>query len=136
MTVQYFTPDGMTQPTPYHHVAVGSGTRHVHVAGQIARLADGTPVAQGDLAGQVAQALRNTATGLTGVGATFDDVLRLTFYVTDWKPEKIGEFMAGVEQVAEEIGLTLPLPPTSLIGVDFLFEPDVLVEVEATALID
>ncbi|PBC51754.1 MULTISPECIES: RidA family protein [Rhodococcus] len=136
MTVQYFTPDGMTQPTPYHHVAVGSGTRHVHVAGQIARLADGTPVAQGDLAGQVAQALRNTATGLTGVGATFDDVLRLTFYVTDWKPEKIGEFMAGVEQVAEEIGLTLPLPPTSLIGVDYLFEPDVLVEVEATALID
>ncbi|NHU42157.1 Rid family hydrolase [Rhodococcus sp. A14] len=103
---------------------------------QIARLADGTPVAQGDLAGQVAQALRNTATGLTGVGATFDDVLRLTFYVTDWKPEKIGEFMAGVEQVAEEIGLTLPLPPTSLIGVDYLFEPDVLVEVEATALID
>ena len=70
------------------------------------------------------------------MGATFDDVLRLTFYVTDWKPEKIGEFMAGVEQVAEEIGLTLPLPPTSLIGVDYLFEPDVLVEVEATALID
>ncbi|MFZ2173353.1 MAG: Rid family hydrolase [Rhodococcus sp. (in: high G+C Gram-positive bacteria)] len=136
MTVQYFTPEGMTRPTPYHHVAVGSGTRHVHVAGQIARLADGTPVARGDLAGQVAQALRNTATGLTGVGATFDDVLRLTFYVTDWKPEKIGEFMAGVEQVAEEIGLTLPLPPASLIGVDYLFEPDVLVEVEATALID
>lgn len=136
MTVQYFTPEGMTQPAPYHHVAVGTGTRHVHVAGQIARLSDGTPVAQGDLAGQVAQALRNAATGLTGAGATFDDVLRLTFYVTGWKPEKIGEFMAGVEQVAEEIGLRLPLPPASLIGVDYLFEPDVLVEVEATALID
>lgn len=136
MTVQYFTPAGMTQPTPYHHVAVGSGTRHVHVAGQIARLADGTPVAGGDLAGQVAQALRNTATGLAGAGATFDDVLRLTFYVTDWKPEKIGDFMAGVEVVAEEIGLALPLPPASLIGVDYLFEPDVLVEVEATALVD
>ncbi|WP_433607476.1 RidA family protein [Prescottella agglutinans] len=136
MTVQYFTPEGMTQPTPYHHVAVGSGTRHVHVAGQIARLADGTPVAGGDLAGQVAQALRNTATGLAGAGATFDDVLRLTFYVTAWKPEKIGDFMAGVELVAEEIGLALPLPPASLIGVDYLFEPDVLVEVEATALVD
>jgi enamine deaminase RidA (YjgF/YER057c/UK114 family) len=136
VTVQYFTPAGMTQPTPYHHVAVGSGTRHVHVAGQIARLADGTPVAGGDLAGQVAQALRNTATGLAGAGATFDDVLRLTFYVTDWKPEKIGDFMAGVELVAEEIGLALPLPPASLIGVDYLFEPDVLVEVEATALVD
>jgi enamine deaminase RidA (YjgF/YER057c/UK114 family) len=55
---------------------------------------------------------------------------------TDWAPEKIDAFMAGVEQVAEEIGLTVPLPPSSLIGVDYLFEPDVLVEVEATAILD
>lgn len=136
MTVHHFTPEGMTQPAPYHHVAVGTGSRHVHVAGQVARLADGSPVSPGDLAGQVAQALRNTATGLAGAGATYDDVLRLTFYVTGWKPEKIGEFMAGVEEVAGEIGLSLPMPPASLIGVDHLFEPDVLVELEATALVD
>lgn len=136
MTVQRFTPEGMLQPVPYHHVAVGTGTTHVHVSGQIARQADGTPVAPGDLAGQVAQALRNTAVGLEGAGASFADVLRLTFYVTRWSPEKIGEFMAGVEAVAEEIGLRLPMPPASLIGVEYLVEPDVLVEVEATALLD
>ncbi|WP_435111845.1 RidA family protein [Nocardiopsis synnemataformans] len=136
MTVQRFTPEGMMRPTPYHHVAVGTGTRHVHVSGQIARRADATPVAPGDLAGQVAQALRNTATGLAGAGATFDDVLRLTFYVTAWEPGKIDAFMAGVAEVAEEIGLPTPLPPSSLIGVDHLFEPDVLVEVEATAILD
>ncbi|PZR53123.1 RidA family protein [Xylanimonas oleitrophica] len=136
MTVRRFTPDGLLQPTPYHHVAVGTGSRHVHVSGQIARLADGTPVAPGDLAGQVAQALRNTATGLAAAGATFDDVLRLTFYVTRWTPDQITGFMAGVEQVAAEIGLPLPLPPASLIGVEVLFEPDVLVEVEATAIVD
>ncbi|MFE5598300.1 RidA family protein [Streptomyces coelicoflavus] len=136
MAVQRFTPDGMLRPTPYHHVAVGTGTKHVHVSGQIARRADGTPVALGDLAGQVAQALRNTSIGLTGAGASFEDVLRLTFYVTRWSPEKIGDFMAGVESVADGIGLPLPLPPASLIGVDHLFEPDVLVEVEATALLD
>ncbi|WP_394437368.1 RidA family protein [Streptomyces sp. SGAir0957] len=136
MTVQYFTPQGLLQPVPYHHVAVGTGTKHVHVSGQIARRADGTPVATGDLAGQVAQALRNTAVGLAGAGATFADVLRLTFYVTGWAPEKIGDLMAGVEAVAEETGLGTPMPPASLIGVDHLFEPDVLVEVEATALLD
>ncbi|MEU8118327.1 RidA family protein [Spirillospora sp. NPDC049024] len=136
MTVQYLSPEGMMQPTPYHHVAVGTGARHVHVSGQIARLADGTPVAPGDLAGQVAQALRNTALGLAGAGASFADVLRLTFYVTRWSPEKIGDFMAGVEGVAEEIGLRLPMPPASLIGVEHLFEDDVLVEVEATAVLD
>ncbi|MFD4785925.1 RidA family protein [Streptomyces sp. NPDC058459] len=136
MTVKHFTPEGMLQPTPYHHVAVGTGTTQVHVSGQIARQADGTAVAPGDLAGQVAQALRNTAVGLKGAGASFADVLRLTFYVTRWSPEKIGDLMAGVESVAEEIGLRLPMPPASLIGVDYLFEPDVLVEVEATALLD
>ncbi len=136
MTVQRFSPEGLLQPTPYHHVAVGTGCRHVHVRGQVARLGDGTPVAPGDLAGQLAEALRNTAIGLSGAGATFDDVVRLTFFVTGWEPEKIGEFMAGVERVADEIGLTLPLPPSSLIGVEHLFEPDVLVEVEATAILD
>ena len=108
----------------------------MHVSGQISRLKDGTPVAAGDLAGQVAQALRNTAAGLRGAGATFADVLRLTFYVTGWSPEKIDDLMAGLEQVAPEVGLSLPLPPASLIGVDYLFEPDVLVEVEATAILD
>lgn len=117
-------------------MAVGTGSKHVHVSGQVARRADGTPVAPGDLAGQVAQALRNTALGLSGAGATFADVLRLTFYVTGWSPEKTGDFMAGAEAVAEEIGLRLPMAPASLIGVDHLFEPDVLVEVEATAVID
>ncbi|MFD8277281.1 RidA family protein [Streptomyces flaveolus] len=136
MAVQRFTPQGMLQPVPYHHVAVGTGTKHVHVSGQVARRGDGAPVAPGDLAGQVAQALRNTAVGLAGAGATFADVLRLTFYVTRWAPEKIGDFMAGVESVAEEIGLPTPLPPSSLIGVEYLFEPDVLVEVEATAILD
>ncbi|WP_432548387.1 RidA family protein [Kineococcus sp. SYSU DK004] len=123
------------QPVPYHHVAVATGTRHVHVAGQIARDADGRPLAPGDLTGQVAHALRGTAAGLRSAGADFGDVVRLTFYVTDWTPEKIGPFMAGVEQVTEELGLPSPLPPASLIGVGHLFEPDVLVEVEATAVL-
>jgi enamine deaminase RidA (YjgF/YER057c/UK114 family) len=136
MTVTLSTPNGLMQPVPYHHVAVGTGTRHVHVSGQIARDADANPVAPGDLAGQVAQALRNTAAGLAGAGATFSDVLRLTFYVTDWSPEKIDDFMAGVDLVAEEIALPRPIPPASLIGVDYLFAPDVLVEVEATAILD
>ncbi|MEU2554583.1 RidA family protein [Streptomyces sp. NPDC013313] len=136
MTVHHLTPEGMLQPVPYHHVAVGTGAKHVHVSGQIARQSDGTPVAPGDLPGQVAQALRNTAVGLAGAGATFADVLRLTFYVTQWAPEKVGDFMAGVEAVAKEIGLPAPMPPASLIGVEYLFEPDVLVEVEATAILD
>jgi enamine deaminase RidA (YjgF/YER057c/UK114 family) len=136
MAVQLLTPEGMMQPVPYHHVAIGTGTRQVHVAGQIARDAEANPVAPGDLTGQVAQALRNTARGLAGAGAGFADVVRLRFFVTDWSPEKIDDFMAGIHRVAGELGIPQPLPPVSLIGVDYLFEPDVLVEVEAFATLD
>ncbi|GAB3630815.1 RidA family protein [Microbacterium shaanxiense] len=136
MPVKTFSPDGLLQPVPYHHVSVATGTRHVHVAGQIARDADGAHVATGDLTGQVEQSLRNAARALAGAGATFADVVRLRFFVTQWRPEHMGAFTQGVENVAEEIGLELPLPPASLIGVDILFEPDVLVEVEAYAILD
>ncbi|MGW1740934.1 RidA family protein [Nocardia sp. NPDC001965] len=136
MTVQLRTPEGMFGPVPYHHVSIGSGTRQVHVAGQIARDADGRPVATGDLAGQVAHALRSTARGLAGAGASFTDVVRLRFFVTHWTPDKYDDFVAGIERVVEELGIPQPLPPLSAIGVDYLFEPDVLVEVEAYAVLD
>ena len=136
MTVQLLSPEGMLQPVPYAHVSIATGARQVHVAGQVARTADGQPVAPGDLAGQVAQALRNTARGLAAAGATFADVVRLRFFVTHWTPDQIEPFLAGVAAVADELGLPQPLPPASLIGVDVLFEPDVLVEVEADAVLD
>ena len=136
MTVELLTPEGMFQPVPYHHVSVSTGSRLVHVAGQIARDEAGRAVAPGDLAGQLAHALRNTARGLTGAGATFGDVVRLRFFVTRWTPESYPAFMEGIERVADELGIPQPLPPLSAIGVDCLFEPDVLVEVEAEAILD
>lgn len=136
MTVQLLTPEDMFQPVPYHHVSVATGSRHIHVAGQIARDAEGRPVAPGDLRGQLSHALRSTARGLAGAGASFADVVRLRFFVTGWQPERYGEFIAGIEDVTDELGLPTPLPPLSAIGVDYLFEPDVLVEVEAYAIAD
>jgi enamine deaminase RidA (YjgF/YER057c/UK114 family) len=136
MAVQLLTPEGMFAPVPYHHVSVSTGSRHVHVAGQIARDAEGKPVATGDLAGQLAHALRSTARGLAGAGASFADVVRLRFFVTNWSPDKYADFIEGIERVVDELGIPQPLPPLSAIGVDYLFEPDVLVEVEAFAVLD
>jgi enamine deaminase RidA (YjgF/YER057c/UK114 family) len=136
MSVTTLSPDNMFQPVPYDHVAIGTGTRHVHVAGQISRDGQAHHIATDDLTGQVAQVLRNTALGLAGAGATFSDVVRLRFFLTQSAPEKLADFMAGIELVADELGLPQPLPPVSVIGVDFLFEPDVLVELEAYAILD
>lgn len=136
MTVTLLTPDGMFQPVPYHHVSVATGSRQVHVAGQIARDAGGRAIATGDFRGQLVQALRNTALGLAGAGASFRDVTRLRFFIAGWQPEMYEGFVGGIEDVIDELSLPTPLPPLSVIGVDFLFEPDVLVEVEAYAVLD
>jgi enamine deaminase RidA (YjgF/YER057c/UK114 family) len=114
--------------------------RHGHPSGARCRpdraRCGSEPIATGDLTGQVAQALHNTALGLAGAGASFSDVVRLRFFVTHWSPEKADAFMAGIERVADELGIPQPMPPLSLIGVDYLFEPDVLVEVEAFAVLE
>jgi enamine deaminase RidA (YjgF/YER057c/UK114 family) len=91
-------------------------------------------VAPGDLAGQVAQIYRNVAKALDAAGATFDDVVRFTWYAVDWQREKMDAFNAGVEQAAREFELSTP--PAALIGVSTLYEPGILVEAEVTALID
>lgn len=136
MTVARLTPKGMFQPVPYHHVAVATGARLVSVAGQINRDERGSRVAPDDFAGQFAHALRNTARGLGGAGATFADVVRLRVYVVDSSDTLFADFMDGLERVTEELAIPRPLPPLSVIGVAFLFEPDVLVEVEADAVLD
>lgn len=106
------------------------------VAGQVAHDADGNPVGAGDLAAQVEQCYVNVATALAAAGASFDDVAKLTVYVVDWTPEKMPLLGEGLARAAERLGVpTLPAPPLTGIGVAALAEPDLLVEVEATAVV-
>jgi enamine deaminase RidA (YjgF/YER057c/UK114 family) len=118
----------------YHHVAVATGGKQVHIAGQVSWDADGKLVAPGDLTGQVAQVFRNVAKSLDAAGASFQDVVRFTWYVVDWQKENFDAFLAGLEQAAREFDLTTP--PVTLIGVDALFDDNFLVEAEVTAVID
>ena len=134
MAVQMIDPAGLELAVPYRHVAVGTGARQVHVAGQVSADAPGAP---GSFADQVAEALRNVGQALAAAGATFGDVVRLTFYVTGWTgSERLPEFLDGVARVRGELAIPDPLPPASLIGVAALFEPHMLVEIEATAVLD
>lgn len=134
MPVQLFNPEGIPQPDVYRQVAVATGSRLVFLAGQVARLADGSPVGTGDLAAQVEQAYCNVATAMAGVGGSFDDVAKLTIYVVDWSQDKLEALGEGVFRAAARLGVD-PIKPITLIGVSALGEPDLLVEVEATAVL-
>lgn len=134
MPVELFNPEGLPKPEMYRQMAVASGTRTVYLAGQVARTADGSPVGEGDLAAQVEQAYLNVATALGAAGGSFDDVAKLTVYVVDWSGEKLAALGEGVGRAAARLGVD-PVKPITLLGVAALGEPDLLVEVEAVAVL-
>jgi enamine deaminase RidA (YjgF/YER057c/UK114 family) len=135
MAVELVNPDGLPKPEVYRQLSIATGSKLVFLAGQVARDADGRPVGEGDLAAQVEQAYLNIGTALAGIGASFGDVAKLTIYVVDWKPEKMPLLGEGIARAAAKLGVD-PVKPITLLGVSALGEPDLLVEVEATAVID
>ncbi|MDQ0947296.1 enamine deaminase RidA (YjgF/YER057c/UK114 family) [Streptomyces phaeochromogenes] len=135
MAITLVNPEGLAKVDLYRQVSVATGSRLVFLAGQVAWDADGVTVGEGDLAAQVEQCYLNVGTALAEVGASFDDVVKLTVYLVDWTPDKMPLFMEGAARAAAKLGVT-PAPPLTGVGVAALAAPDLLVEVEATAIID
>ncbi|GAA3754551.1 RidA family protein [Salinactinospora qingdaonensis] len=135
MAITLVNPDGLPKVDIYRQVSVATGSKLVFIAGQVARDAEGGKIGEGDFAAQVEQCYLNLATALAEVGGSFDDVAKLTVYVVDWTPDKMALFAEGAARAAEKLGVT-PTPPLTGIGVAALAEPDLLVEIEATAVIE
>ncbi|WP_037143772.1 RidA family protein [Rhodococcoides fascians] len=135
MTITLHNPDGLPKPDVYRQLSVAEGSKLVFLSGQVARDADGNRVGENDFAAQVEQAYLNVATALNAVGGTFDDVAKLTVYVVDWTADKMPLLGEGVGRAAAKLGID-PVKPITLIGVVALGEPDIMVEVEATAVLD
>lgn len=134
MAVELVNPEGLPKPEVYRQMSIATGSRLVFLAGQVARDADGNPVGAGDFAAQIEQAYLNIGTALAEIGGSFDDVAKLTIYVVDWGPDKFPLLGEGVARAAAKLGVD-PVKPITLLGVAALGEPDLMVEVEATAVL-
>ena len=135
MAITLVNPEALPKVDFFRQVAIGSGSKLVFMAGQVAWDADGTLVGEGDLAAQVEQCYLNVAAAVAEAGGTFDDVAKLTTYIVDWSLDKMPMLQEGRARALKKIGVTVFAPGT-LIGVAALFTPDLLVEIEAIAVID
>ncbi|MGW5447805.1 RidA family protein, partial [Streptomyces asiaticus] len=116
MAITLVNPSGLPEIDAYRQVSIATGSRLIHIAGQVAWDADGVTVGEGDLAAQVERCYLNIATALAEVGGSFDDVAKLTVYVVDWTPDKMPRFLEGAARAAAKLGVT-PVPPGTLLGV-------------------
>jgi enamine deaminase RidA (YjgF/YER057c/UK114 family) len=121
-------PDGVAPAAAYTHVVMGTG-RFVAVSGQLALDEDGKLVGEGDPAAQARQIFENLRRCLAAAGATFDDVVKLTFFVTDMA------YMPAVRAARDEHISPGRLPAASAVQVAALVSPDFLMEIEAFALL-
>jgi enamine deaminase RidA (YjgF/YER057c/UK114 family) len=131
MTSELLNPTGLPTPESYTHVASAKGGRMIFVAGQLSEDADGNLVGRDDFAAQARQAFANLGVCLAAAGARPDQVTKITIYVVGHRPEYLPDISAARIAVFGD-----HRPPDTLLGVEALFEPGYLIEVDAIAVVD
>ncbi|MFJ8436478.1 RidA family protein [Kitasatospora sp. NPDC094019] len=121
-------PPGVAPGTGYTQVVTAAG-RLVAVSGQVAFDEERRLVGEGDPRAQARQIFENLRRCLAAAGADFSHVVKLTYFLTDIA------HLAAVREARDEALGDLPLPAGSAMQVGALFLPEVLIEIEAFAVV-
>jgi len=108
---------------------VSDAQRVLYCAGQVSVDAEGNPLHPGDMSAQIAQALDNLETVLGTAGFEMSDVARLNFYTTD-----VDGTMEAWSLIKDRLARTGCRQVSTLLGLARLYHPDILIEIEATAV--
>jgi enamine deaminase RidA (YjgF/YER057c/UK114 family) len=128
-TARFINPETMHRPTGYTHVVEVLSGRPVYISGQVALDATGSLVGPGDIRAQARQVFDNLRAAVQAVGATLDQVVKLNYYVVD------ATRMPVIREVRDEYLDPERLPASTAVEVRRLVRDDLLIEVEAVAVI-
>lgn len=112
-----------------HGVEIGRPERMLEVSGQCATGPDGSPLHPGDMRAQMALAVANIEAVLSDAGLGPADVVRIRVFSTD-----VGATLDAWDAVIGRFNAADCRPAATLVGVTALFHPDLMVEIEATAV--
>lgn len=131
--IQHLKPSGLAEAHGYTHVVTATGGTTIYIAGQGAYDENNQLVGAGDHYAQTKQAYRNLCAALAGAGATPANIVKSTIYVVGLTDAALGEFAKAMEEGWNG----QPMPPTAatLVGVQRLAYQDMLVEIDAIAVI-
>ncbi len=111
-------------------IEVSGVQRTIYCAGQTSTDDEGSPVHSGDMRAQIVQAMDNLETVLRESGAGLSDVVRLNYYTTD-----LDHFFEAYDAVVGRLAEAGCQPSSTLLGVTSLAFPELLIEIEATAVV-
>ena len=131
--LEHIQPEGLfrSERLGFTQVVTARPGRTVFVSGQTACDPRGRPVGGKDVAAQASVALENLGLALAAAGARPGDVTMLRLYIVGYTPAmapdigaKVSQFFSGVKP-----------PASTWLGVQALFHPDFLIEIEAVAVV-
>lgn len=128
MTAQIVNPAGVRRTTGYSHAKLRIGVP-VFLTGQVAWDLEGRVVGRGDIDAQADQAWANIHTVLAEIGATADDIVKITTYTTD------ARYMAAIGAAKLRQFAPDALPASTFLVVSALADPDLLLEIEAVVVL-
>lgn len=133
MSVEMVKCAGLAAPLGmYSHVSRTRGGTTIFVAGQVATNPQGEVVGKGDFSAQMRQVFSNLSAALIAADATFADVVKFTTYIT--RADDIPAFMATRKELFAEIYPGGGYPPNTLLVINRLVQPELLIEIEAIAV--
>ncbi len=131
MQKKYINPDNLYHIPGFTQIVGVTGGTTYYLSGIVAFDKDLNTVGQGDLEAQLIQVFENLKIALESINATFDDVVKLTIYKVNYQPKD----RETIIQIRDRYTTSKTPPANTLLGVQSLARPDILVEVEATVVL-